>query len=315
MNIIKKIRNLLNINIIIDYRFSKTNEAIDSLKCLVGKQYINELKNNKIINNLEEVEFSIFSQWGEDGIIQYLINNIDIQYKTFVEFGVENYDESNTRFLLINNNWKGLVMDGGIQNVESIKKSSLYWRFDLTAVNAFITKDNINQLILDNGFNGDIGILSIDLDGNDYWIWEAIDAVSPSIVIVEYNSIFGFEYAVTIPYDKDFFRGKAHYSHLYWGASLKALYNLGRKKGYQFIGCNSAGNNAFFVRKDKLGDIHGKTMSDGFVQSKFRESRAPSGKLNYISGENRLELIAGLKLFNLESNQTVTAESLLGDKE
>ncbi|MFM6343717.1 MAG: hypothetical protein ACKPFK_01030, partial [Dolichospermum sp.] len=106
-------------------------------------------------------EFRAFSQWGEDGIIQFLIRNVPINRKIFVEFGVQNYTESNTRFLLINNNWSGLVIDGGSEEIYYIKNDPIYWQYNLKAVNSFITKDNINQIISDNGIQGEIGLLSV----------------------------------------------------------------------------------------------------------------------------------------------------------
>src|ERR1019366_6949647 len=89
-------------------------------------------------------------------------------------FGVEDYREANTRFLLINRNWKGLVMDGGLQNMKRVREEEIYWRHDLTAICAFIARNNINRLIAQNGFSGPVGVLSIDIDGNDYWIRESI---------------------------------------------------------------------------------------------------------------------------------------------
>lgn len=100
-----------------------------------------------------------------------------------------------------------------------LKNWGYLWKYDLTAVTAFITRDNINQLIADAGFKGDIGILSIDLDGNDWWILNAIECVSPRILICEYNNIFGANKKVTVPYDAKFFRTEKHYSNLYWGDS------------------------------------------------------------------------------------------------
>ncbi|MFM6608172.1 MAG: hypothetical protein ACKPJO_23270, partial [Dolichospermum sp.] len=204
--------------------------------------------------SIRDNEFRAFSQWGEDGIIQFLIRNVPINRKIFVEFGVQNYTESNTRFLLINNNWSGLVIDGGSEEISYIKNDPIYWQYNLKAVNSFITKDNINQIISDNGIQGEIGLLSVDIDGNDYWVWQAIDCINPAIVISEYNFRFGANKAVTVPYDASFVRSKAHYSNIYYGASLKALCILADKKGYAFVGCNSAGNNAFFVRKDLKPD-------------------------------------------------------------
>ena len=126
-------------------------------------------------NNLNDYEFRVFSQWGEDGIIQHLIRSIDIPKKYFVEFGVQDYRESNTRFLLVNNNWSGLVMDASAANIERIIKDLLYWAYDIKPVQAFVTRENINELLLKNGASGEIGLLSIDIDGNDFWIWQAIE--------------------------------------------------------------------------------------------------------------------------------------------
>lgn len=254
-------------------------------------------------HDLQANEFRAFSQWGEDGIIQYLIDNIKIEKKIFVEFGVENYTESNTRFLLVNNNWSGLVMDGSENNINYIKKDPIYWQHNLKAIQAFITKDNINQLLIDNGIEGEIGILSVDIDGNDYWVWEAIDVVNPAIVIAEYNYRFGKDKAVTIPYQKDFVRSEVHHSMIYYGVSLKALAILAKKKGYAFVGCNSAGNNAFFVRRDlKPGLIKELTVEEGYQQGQFRESRNENGKLNFLSFADEQKILQKLPIVEICEN-------------
>jgi len=116
----------------------------------------------------------VFSQWGEDGIIQYLISRLPWKIRFFVEFGVQDYSESNTRFLLVNDNWTGLVIDSSSESIKHIRSQEYYWKYDLTAVCDFVTIDNINKLIMGAGITGSIGILSIDIDGNDYWIWNAI---------------------------------------------------------------------------------------------------------------------------------------------
>ena len=218
----------------------------------LGRLLVETVKSKKILNYLSEVEFKVFSQFGDDGIIQWLVSNIEFPNKNFIEFGVEDYTESNTRFLMMNDNWSGFVMDGSEKNVEKIISSEYFWRYNLTAKAVFIDAENINDLLSSTLLARDVGILHIDLDGNDYWIWKAIDVISPVVVILEYNSIFGIDRAITIPYDKSFFRTHAHYSNLFAGASLRALHELSVAKGYSFIGCNSAGNNAYFVRSDKL---------------------------------------------------------------
>lgn len=249
---------------------------------------------------LTDVEFSVFSQFGDDGIIQYIINEVKPNNQFFVEFGVENYLESNTRYLLQNSNWSGLIMDGRKENIDFIKKQDFYWRHELTALEAFITTANINSLLKD--IPKEIGLLHIDIDGNDYWIWKAIKETSADIVIMEYNSVFGPERSITIPYHPDFNRTEHHYSNLYAGASITALCDLADEKGYYFVGSNSAGNNAYFVKKKKIGNLKPLSVQEGYVLSKFRESRDRHGKLTYLSGLDRLEKIKGLNVFNTRTN-------------
>ena len=242
-------------------------------------------------------EFQVYSQWGEDGIIQHLLRHVPVARKIFVEFGVQDYTESNTRFLLVNNNWAGLVMDASAADIGYIRRDEIYWRHNLKAVQTFITRENINDLLRDNGVAGEIGLLSVDIDGNDYWVWEAIEGVSPAIVIVEYNSRFGPERAVTVPYDPAFVREKAHHSCAYYGASLAALVALGRRKGYAFVGSNTAGNNAFFVRRDLMPDaLRELTVTEGFVALQFREARDEQGRLAHLSPEEEAAMVNALPL-------------------
>lgn len=250
------------------------------------------------VSSLREVEFRVFSQFGDDGIIQYLLQHVDAP-ESFIEFGVETYRESNTRFLLVKDNWRGLVIDGSEANVASITTMAEHWRHDLTAVASFITRENINDLFTAAGFTGEVGLLSIDIDGNDYWVWEAIEVVSPVVVVAEYNSVFGPEAKVTVPYAADFTRRAAHHSHLFFGASLSALCDLAERKGYAFVGSNSNGNNAYFVRLDQLGDLRALSAAEGYVESRFRESRDASGNLTHLSGSARLDEIAHLVVHDL----------------
>jgi len=145
--------------------------------------------------------------------------------------------------------------------------------------------------------------LSIDIDGNDYWVWEAIKVITPIIIIIEYNTVFGIDRAVTIPYDPLFNRTKAHHSNLYYGVSLLSLCDLAKEKGYDFVGCNSSGNNAYFIRKDKKGDIRALSPKAGFVCSRFRESRDSAGRLSYIANKDRLEIIKGMRIYNTRENK------------
>ncbi len=269
------------------------------------------LMNKKEIRCLSDTEFRIFSQWGEDGIIQWLIHKIPIKNETFIEFGVQNYTESNTRFLLMNNNWSGMIIDGNKKDIEYIKQDELYWRYDVTAVNAFITKDNINTLLLSSKFNEDLGILSIDIDGNDYWILEKIHTYNPRILICEYNAAFGLEKKISVPYRDDFERTRAHFSNLYFGMSLRALCDLAEQKGYIFIGTNSNANNAFFIRKDLKQYIFCNEFEVKEYNEKARQSRDKFGNLTYISDEIlKLKEIENKTVINIENGEAITIKKL-----
>ncbi|MDP2030658.1 MAG: hypothetical protein Q8K12_13545 [Thiobacillus sp.] len=258
------------------------------------------------LDGLHEAEFCAFSQWGEDGIIDWLVERLPGIPPTFIEFGVEDYRESNTRLLLQLRNWRGLVMDGSQDHISNIQGQEIYWRHDLTAKCAFIDRDNINNLLADAGLQGEVGLLSVDIDGNDYWVWQAIDVVSPAIVVCEYNAVLGDRYALTVPYQADFQRTRAHHSNLYFGASIRALIALGQRKGYTFVGTTSTGCNAFFVRNDLAPAVVSALDGIWAFPSAVREARDPEGRLLFVSGVARAELIKQQPLVDLERNAQTT---------
>lgn len=260
---------------------------------------------------LQTCEFRVTSQFGEDGIIQHLLAHVPIPSRRFVEFGVEDFREANCRYLMEVEPWEGLVLDGDPALKEKLEGQKVHWARNLRVRSAFITAENIDSLLVEEGFTGDLGILSIDIDGNDYWVWKAITSASPRIVIVEYNSIFGCRHPVTIPYEPAFMRQTAHFSWLYAGASLSAFTHLAESKGYAFVGSNSAGNNAFFVRKDVLGSLRPLTPEEGYVESTFRESRTVDGTQSFLSGKDRLRLIADMPLINVVTGERMLAGDLV----
>jgi hypothetical protein len=278
-------------------------ERFDEIKINQGIRFA-ELNSKKDSRHLRDYEFKVFSQWGEDGIIQRLVSVVDICNKAFIEFGVQDFTESNCRFLLMKDNWDGFVIDGSAANIQSLKSSYYFYKHNLSALAAFITRENINDLLARSGFGEDIGILSIDLDGNDYYILEAITKYRPRILICEYNAVFGSTRKITVPYDASFVRFEKHHTNLYFGASLAALEYLAKQKGYSLVGTNTAGNNAFFVRSDLPNDqIEVQDSEEAFTESKFRESRDTDGNLTFISGNDRQELIKGLPVLNVETNK------------
>lgn len=262
-------------------------------------------------DEIDRAEFRVFSQFGEDGIIQFLVQRVPIERHVFVELGVEDYSESNTRFLLVNDGWRGLIVDAGRAHRRFVEQTKLVWRNTIDAVTAFIDRDNINEIIREAGVTGEIGLLSIDIDGNDYWVLDAIDCVSPQILVAEYNSIFGPERAVTVPYDARFVRRQKHFSDLYWGASLAALTRAADAKGLALVGGNRAGNNAFFVRRSALGEIPEQTPARCWRPAQFRESRNPRGELTLLSDDAaKLRLLRDLPVVDLDANGS---ERLIGD--
>lgn len=257
------------------------------------------------LHSLADAEFRVFSQWGEDGIIDWLVRTVPVPNTRFVEFGVENFREANCRFLLQNRNWRGLVMDGSQAHMEGLKNDRMYWMFDLTAKPAFITAENINALIASAGFDGPLGILSIDIDGNDYWVWEAIEGVDAAIIICEYNPILGDTQPIALPYKADFNRFDGHHSGLYFGCSIAALTSLAKRKGYTLVGTNSNGINAFFVRNDLAGHVLDKLGEVVTHPSRHRDSRDEQGQLCFTGGLDRYSQMHDLPVINVETKKTV----------
>jgi hypothetical protein len=256
------------------------------------------------IETLADVELSVFSQWGEDGILEWLVHHLGDIPETFVEFGVEDYREANTRFLLSTRGWRGLVMDADAGHVDSIRRDALSWRHDLDARHAFVTRDNIDALLDAAGVACDIGVLSLDIDGNDYWVWDAMTRLQPHIVVVEYNAVLGDRHPLTIPYDAAFRRDRAHASMLYWGASIAALRQLAVRKGYRLAGTNRAGCNAFFVKDDRADRILSRIGNTRPRPSRFREARDASGALAFTRGQARAAAIAAMPVVNTADGTT-----------
>jgi hypothetical protein len=287
-------------------------DEVDGLKAQVGALQAAQLAQLGPAD-VRAAEFKVFSQFGEDGIIQHLIRHVPIERDVFVEFGVADYSESNTRFLLVNDNWRGLVIDGGTSHQAFLKRTGLDWRHHIDALSAFIDRDNIDGLIRGAGIEGDIGLLSIDVDGNDLWILERISAVSPRVLAVEYNATFGPEAAVTVPYDPGFQRSAAHSSNLYWGASIAGLERVARGRGYTLVAGNRAGNNVFFVRDDVLGPLKPLTAAEAWAPSRFRESRGADGSLTYVGDrEERLRIIRDMPLWDVEAERETTVAERFG---
>jgi len=284
-------------------RIHETNEK----KLIIQSKILSEKnKDKEKLDNLSDVEYSVFSQWGEDGIINWIISQ-EVQINDyFIEFGTGDYKESNTRYLLQNSNWSGSLIEGNKNDYNKIVNWKKRWRYDINIKNEFITKKNINDLIKSFNPPKNIGLLSIDIDGNDYWILKEINLneLNPSIIIVEYNSLFGDKHKITVPYDENFDRSKKSHTNLYFGCSIKALINLCEEKKYFFVGTNKNGCNAFFVNKELFENLNDKITNKRIFLSKFMESRNQEKKLSFLKRKDQLDLVKHLEVFDIEENNT-----------
>ncbi|MFT5581741.1 MAG: hypothetical protein ACI9G9_001000 [Psychromonas sp.] len=192
----------------------------------------------------------VFSQFEEDGLLLFVISQMDELPKTYLEFGADDGINSNTANLHFHHDWTGLYLDGNKKAIERGRHFYKKWGnpkvANPTFINDFIRVDNINQLITKGGLKGDIGLMSVDIDGNDYWVWEAIDTISPQIVIIETHNEFG-THDIVVPYDPDYFYPGKHPE--YHGASPVAMTNLAKHKGYRLVGANELGFNFIFIKE------------------------------------------------------------------
>jgi hypothetical protein len=253
--------------------------------------------------DLHAHEFRVFSQWGEDGILQLLCREVPLPRRVFVEFGVESYEQANTLNLLLSGGWSGLVMEADAAHVARIRAGRVYRSHDLDVVHARVTPENADRLLAEAGVQGDIGVLSIDVDGMDYWIWRGIRSIAPALVVAEYNHRFGPEEAVTVPYDDDFDRAAAPHAMVHYGASLAALARLADRKGYDLVGCGSHGVNAFFVRRDLRPErIPAKRAAEAFVAGGFREAHDEDGRRLDLTLDEERHLARSLPLVHVDGS-------------
>lgn len=205
---------------------------------------------------LTDTGFRVFSQYEEDGKIMYILSVIGMQHKTFVEIGSDDGINSNCANLAFNFGYRGLFLDGNFKSIRRGRKFySKYphpWMHVPQFTCAKVTAENINQLVQNAGLEGEIDLLSIDIDGNDYWVWKALEQVSPRVVIIETHVEFGMR-NIVVPYDPNYVYPGKH--PVYHGASPVAMVNLAKQKGYRLVGANELGFNFIFV-KNGHGEEH-----------------------------------------------------------
>jgi hypothetical protein len=231
---------------------------------LLGMKY-REAAEKGVSMSFADTEFRNHSQTGEDGILWYLFSLIGSTNKQVVEMCAGVGYECNSANLIINHGWHGVLFDGNAEHIEAGR--NFFAKHPDTKIvpphmiKAWITAENVNELIEASGAVGEIDLFSLDLDGVDYWVLKALNVISPRIIVVEFEAAWEGDKSVTVPYAPDFMghwmevnREKNSYAQ-YGGASLQAFVGLARDKGYRLVGTNSLTYNAFFVRNDIASDF------------------------------------------------------------
>ena len=197
--------------------------------------------------------FRVYSQSDEDGLLLYVFSLIGMRTRVCVDVASGVPDGANSTNLIRNWGFRGLLFEADEQKVNQARAFFAHPDtnvFPPYIKRAMITAENINELIAEEA-SGEIDLFSLDMDGVDYWIWKALYAVRPRVVICEFNSYWGAEQSVTIPYNPLFTRPHKNY----WGASLPAFVKLASEKGYRLVGINRYGYNAIFVRNELATDL------------------------------------------------------------
>jgi len=242
----------------VKYYFSKRIHR-DKLHPSVGiqqralMQHYQSALANKQVPAFNTTGFKVFSQFEEDGLLLFLFSLIGEGSKTFIEIGANDGINSNCSNLAIHFGWSGLFFEG---DPKLIRRGQKFYSKIPTPyhekpkyIQAIIQRENINQLIEKAGLSGEIELLSIDIDGNDYWVWDALTVVQPKVVVIETHTEFGLE-NIVVPYDQNYMYPGKH--PIYHGASVIAMNKLAEKKGYRLVGANDLGMNQIYVRKDLL---------------------------------------------------------------
>lgn len=224
-------------------------------------------------------EFSGFSQNGEDGILDVLRRQLLTSNRYFIEIGAADGLENNTGWLLVAEKYNGMLIEGSSQLVERARRTVVGYSIGAECHNMFVTKESVRD-IKSMAIHLDPDVFSLDIDGNDYYIAQAIldGGIRPKIFVVEYNSVYGPERSVTIEYIEDFVFTRAHPSHLYYGVSISGWRKLFDKKGYRFVTVDRNGVNGFFVdpdcfNGDFLDGVKGLSFAENQSQyKKFRKS-------------------------------------------
>lgn len=240
-------------------------------------------------------EFSGFSQNGEDGILDVLRKNLKNSNRYFIEIGAADGIENNSGWLLVAEKYNGMLIEGSPQLVERASRTVVGYSIGAEIHNMFVTKESVHDLKA-MAMHHDPDVFSLDIDGNDYYIAQAIfDAgFRPKIFAVEYNSVYGPERSMTIEYQPTFVFTQAHPTHLYYGVSILGWRRFFERYGYRFVTVDRNGVNGFFVNPEHFD----ASFLDGVKGLAFAENQSQYKKFR-IPNEQQFSLIADQKFVTI----------------
>ncbi|MBD2148872.1 hypothetical protein H6F44_01835 [Pseudanabaena sp. FACHB-1277] len=255
-NIVKqKIKRLLGLshNIASSEEIKLLSQEIQVLLKFKYREYIKHSPEQ--LPKFDEIGFKAYSQVEEDGILLYIFSLIGAANKKVVEICAGNGQECMAANLIINHGWQGYLFDGSENNVKSgqsfFANHKQTFLMPPTFNQAWFTAENVNQILLDSGANGEVDLLSLDIDGMDYWVWKAVECIQPRVCVFETHNVIPSHLSLTAKYDPDFYYLNQPIEHQdYRSASLLAMVNLSKSKGYRLIGSHRHGFNCFFMRND-----------------------------------------------------------------
>ena len=287
INFLKKIRR---------YSVNKLTIILAHYILLKSRSYYDKYK------LIEDSEIKIFSQNGEDGIIDFIVEKLNLKKPSFVEIGVGDYSEANTRLLYEMYYGNGLIIDVNKNLKKKVGQNVNLWKGNLKVIEAKVSSKNINSLLNDN-ISFPIDFFSIDIDGIDYWVINELRNIISKVFILEYNHIFGSKLEVSVPNDQEFLIKNYYYSSIFFGASLKAYIKLMDRKGYYLLGVNRLRNNAFFINKDYKKNVFFPKISKVNLKEatnfNYTTSRNVQGVLDYLNRKNSLNKIINLDIIDL----------------
>lgn len=310
--------------------FNKLKNFLYNFKSMVGNHhslhsttYLHAYQLKLLQKNLEtknlflhEVGFKVYSQWEEDGIIDFLVASLKIEKPRILELGAGNFLESNSRYICEYLSAAAYVVDAREDLPKGVSSSGLEWKTHIFSEVTWISPSNISEICLRARAKlGRIDILSIDLDGQDYWVLKEIELSKIQIVICEFNPIFGNKIKVSVPENHSFVRSK-NTKNLFWGGSLNLFSSHMSSQGFSLVGTNLVANNAFFVRSELKNRIRIKDYEsiNSLEQLDYliRESIDLNGSLDFFSYLDSLNVIKDQLVFDAEDDSIVPLGPLLG---